>query len=137
MANQFDSLFGVSASALPIREARQKLLAGNLANADTPNYKAKDLDFKAALLKLKGDDDSLPSPSTNLTHRNHIAGFNDAMDTNAYLRFRMPTQPSLDGNTVETHIEKAKFMENNMQQSMTLQFLDSKIKGMREAIRGS
>jgi len=135
MALKFDSIFGVSANALPIREARAKLLASNLANADTPNYKAKDIDFKAALLKLKPDQDSLPTPNTKLTHANHISGFNEPMDTSAYLRFRMPTQPSLDGNTVETHIEKAKFMENGIQQSMTLSFIDGDIKELRDAIR--
>jgi flagellar basal-body rod protein FlgB len=77
----------------------------------------------------------LPTPNTKLTHANHIAGFNEPMDTSAYLRFRMPTQPSLDGNTVETHIEKAKFMENGLQQSMTLSFIDGDIKELRDVIR--
>jgi flagellar basal-body rod protein FlgB len=136
MSINFDSMLGISASALPIREARAKLLASNLANADTPNFKARDIDFRSALLKLKGDDNALPSPSTRLTHSNHIAGFNEPLGTNAYLRYRVPTQPSLDGNTVETDIEKAKFMENGIQHSMTLSFLDEKIKGLKEVLKG-
>ena len=137
MPFNFDTMLGISANALPIREARTKLLASNLANADTPNYKARDMDFRAALLKLKGDDNSLPSPKTRLTHSNHIAGFNEHLGTNDYLRYRMPTQPSLDGNTVETHIEKAKFMENSIQHSVTLNFLDDRIKGLKSALTGN
>ena len=137
MASRFDSLFDIHASALPIREARAKILASNLANADTPNYKAQDIDFKSALLKIRGDKDDLPTPSMALTNGNHIAGFGSGISTADYLKFRNPTQPSLDGNTVETHIEKAKFMENGIQQSVTLQFLDEKIKGIRDAIKGN
>jgi flagellar basal-body rod protein FlgB len=136
MSFNFDSMLGISASTLPIREARAKLLASNLANADTPNFKAQDLDFRSALLKLKSDDQSLASPHTKLTHSNHIAGFNEPLGTQAYLRYRVPTQPSLDGNTVETDIEKAKFMENSIEQSMTLSFLDDKIKGLKSALTG-
>lgn len=136
MPFNFDSMLGMSANALPIREARAKLLASNLANADTPNFKAQDIDFRSALLKLKNDDQSLPSPKTRLTHSNHISGFNEPLGTQAYLRYRMPTQPSLDGNTVESDIEKAKFMENSIQQSMTLSFLDDKIKGLKGALSG-
>jgi flagellar basal-body rod protein FlgB len=136
MASRFDSVLGIHANALPIREMRAKTLAANLANADTPNYKAKDIDFRSALLKLKGDKDDLPTPAMKLTNAGHIAGFSDAITTSQYLKYRNPTQPSLDGNTVETHIEKAKFMENSIEQSMTLQFLDDKIKGIRDALKG-
>ncbi len=135
MASQFDSLFGIHANALPIREARAKILASNLANADTPNYKAQDIDFEAALLKQRGNADDLRSPNMKLTNNRHLAGFTDTMNTASYLKYRNPTQPSLDGNTVETHIEKAKFMENGIQQSVTLQFLDEKMKGIRDALK--
>jgi flagellar basal-body rod protein FlgB len=134
MASRFDSVLGIHANALPIRELRAKTLASNLANADTPNFKAQDIDFKSALLKIRGDKDDLPSPSMKLTNSGHIAGFDSGISTSDYLRFRNPTQPSLDGNTVETHIEKAKFMENGIQHSVTLQFLDDKIKGIKDAL---
>ncbi|MBD3767292.1 MAG: flagellar basal body rod protein FlgB [Gammaproteobacteria bacterium] len=136
MSSSFDSVFGIHADALKLREARGRILASNLANADTPNYKAQDLDFRAAMLKQRGDEMSLRSPSMKLTNSRHIAGFDgDSVSTADYLRFRNPTQPSLDGNTVETHIEKAKFMENAMQHSMTLRFLDDRIKGIKDALR--
>lgn len=136
MSSRFDSVLGIHADALSLRETRGRILASNLANADTPNYKAQDLDFRAALLKQRSDEMSLRAPGMNLTHTGHIAGFaGETISTADYLRFRNPTQPSLDGNTVETHIEKAKFMENGMQHSMTLQFLDDKIKGIKEALR--
>jgi flagellar basal-body rod protein FlgB len=70
-----------------------------------------------------------------LTNNRHLAGFSDTMNTASYLKYRNPTQPSLDGNTVETHIEKAKFMENGIQQSVTLQFLDEEMKGIRDALK--
>lgn len=136
MSSRFDSVLGIHADALKLREARGRILASNLANADTPNYKAQDLDFRAAMLKQRGDEMSLRSPSMKLTNSKHIAGFEgNNLSAAEYLRYRVPTQPSLDGNTVETHIEKAKFMENGMQHSMTLQFLDDRIKGIKDALR--
>lgn len=137
MKSQFDSLFGIHATALPIREARGRILAANLANADTPNYKAKDIDFRAAMLKQRGEEGDLPNPSMKLTNKNHIAGFDGTMSTSDYLRYRNPTQPSLDGNTVETHIEKAKFMENGIQQTMTIEFLNDEIKSISSALKGN
>jgi flagellar basal-body rod protein FlgB len=137
MATKFDPLFGIHATALPIRELRAKTLASNLANADTPNFKAQDIDFKSALLKLRSNPDELATPDMALTNKNHIAGFGSLINTADYLKYRNPTQPSLDGNTVETHIEKAKFMENGIQQSVTLQFLDDEIKGLRDVIKNS
>jgi flagellar basal-body rod protein FlgB len=137
MASRFDSILGIHATALPIRELRAKTLASNLANADTPNFKAQDIDFKSALLKLRSNPDELPTPDMALTNKNHISGFGSLINTADYLKYRNPTQPSLDGNTVETHIEKAKFMENGIQQSVTLQFLDEKIKSLKEVIKGS
>lgn len=135
MSSRFDSLLGIHATALPLREARGRILASNLANADTPNYKAQDLDFRAALLKQRGDEGELRSPHMKLTNSKHLAGFDGAISTADYLRYRNPTQPSLDGNTVETHIEKAKFMENGIEQSMTIQFLNDDIQGIKDALR--
>ena len=129
-----ESIFGIHEAAFRVRNERAQLLANNLANADTPNFKAQDIDFRKALQQAADEFDH-SSTSMNKTHANHIdsEGFSS---TSKFLMYRQPTQPALDGNTVETHIEKAQFAENALQQQATLEFLDSKIKGIRNALRG-
>ncbi|NPA71888.1 MAG: flagellar basal body rod protein FlgB [Gammaproteobacteria bacterium] len=129
-----NSFFGIHESALQIREQRAEVLATNLANADTPNFKARDIDFRAAL--NDASEDLKPTTAMSKTHAHHLEGSTGFGSTDAYLKYRQPTQPSLDGNTVETHIEKAQFMENGLQQTATLEFINGKIMGLRGAIRG-
>lgn len=129
-----DSIFGIHEAAFRVRNERAQLLANNLANADTPNFKAKDIDFRKALSQASED---LPMSGSEMqrTHANHLNSDGFA-STSSFLMYRQPTQPSLDGNTVETHIEKAQFMENSLQQQATLKFLNSKIMGIKNALRG-
>jgi flagellar basal-body rod protein FlgB len=129
-----DSIFGIHERALQVRTLRGEVLASNLANADTPNYKARDVDFRQALSaeQDKFSKDTLPMTSTS---GKHMSG-ESLMNTQDFLKYRMPTQPSLDGNTVEAHIEKAQFMENAMQHQATLEFIDSNIQGIRGALKG-
>lgn len=129
-----ESIFGIHEAALRVRTQRGKLLANNLANADTPNYKARDIDFRKA---LNDESDLLKMSVPNLakTNSRHIEGGGFA-STSEFLKYRMPTQPALDGNTVETHIEKAQFMENAIQHQATLEFVNSKISGIRGALKG-
>ena len=130
-----ESIFGIHETAFRVRSARAEVLANNLANSDTPNFKARDIDFRAALKDAHGDFGSSERFEMARTNKNHIA--NDSVSsTSAFLKYRQPTQPALDGNTVEGHIEKAKFMENSLQQTATLEFLNGKIKGIRGALRG-
>ncbi len=110
---------------------RAQLLAQNLANADTPGYKAKDIDFKAALKQAAGNSMTVPLATTQ---RGHIQPENSFMATEEM--YRMPTQPSLDGNTVEPHVEMAEFTDNSMRYLMTLRIMSGRIKGMLSAIRG-
>lgn len=132
-----ESIFGIHESALKIREQRAEILANNLANADTPNFKARDLDFRSALQDAHSGSRSSENASMAKTNSRHIDGDASSFaSTSSYLMYRQPTQPSLDGNTVESHIEKAKFMENGMQQTATLEFLNGKITGLRGAIQG-
>ncbi len=132
-----ESIFGIHESALKIREQRAEILANNLANADTPNFKAQDLDFRAALQDASSGSSRSETASMTRTNAHHIDGDSDSFaSTSSYLMYRQPTQPSLDGNTVESHIEKAKFMENGMQQTATLEFLNGRITGLRSALRG-
>lgn len=130
-----ESIFGIHEQALQVRTKRAELLASNLANADTPSFKAKDLDFSAALKDASSGMKGSHSSEMKVTNSRHIGG-GEMSSTSQYLMYRQSTQPSLDGNTVETHIEKAKFMENAMQQQATLEFINGKISGIRGALRG-
>ena len=118
-----------------MRSERAEVLANNLANADTPNFKAKDIDFRAAMQEVHGDMRSSERFEMTRTNGRHIEGLAFS-STSEFLMYRQPTQPALDGNTVEAHIEKAKFMENGIQQTATLNFLNGKIKGIRGALKG-
>ncbi len=130
-----ESIFGIHETAFKVRSERAEVLANNLANADTPNFKARDIDFRAALKEAHGEFGSSERFEMTRTNSRHIAA-ESFSSTSAFLKYRQPTQPALDGNTVETHIEKAKFMENGLQQNATLTFLNSKIKGIRGALKG-
>ncbi len=129
MAINFDKALGVHPQALILREKRSEVLASNLANADTPGYKARDLDFQAVLKK------SMPANNTlERTQQGHISP-NDRL-LGATIMFRNPTQSSLDGNTVEDHIEQAKYAENAVQYQASLRFINGSFSGLMTAIRG-
>jgi len=132
MAISIDKVIGFHAQTVKLREQRTELLAANLANADTPGYKARDVDFKQAMDQARQGTASQPS-QMKITHAQHISS---GGGYGAEMMYRTPLQPSIDGNTVDLHIEKAKFTENAMQQQASLTFLNSKIKGMVRAIRG-
>lgn len=131
-----DKYFGLSGQALTIHSRRAEIIAGNLANADTPNFKARDVDFKAALQQAKM---AVPQSSLQTTHANHIAtGGSQASSADALLgelKYRVPNQPSLDGNTVDPLMEKSAFMENALLYQTNLSFLSGKIKSLMAAIK--
>ncbi len=116
MAN-VDPLFGVHGASLALRSQRLSLLASNIANAATPNYKARDIDFNAAL--------------DNATRGQTI----DAAAENA-VQYRVPVTPSLDGNTVELSTEQTLFAENAVQYRTTLAFLEGRIATVKRALVG-
>jgi flagellar basal-body rod protein FlgB len=126
----FDNLFGIHEQALLLHGQRLGVLATNLANADTPNYKARDIDFSAVLAGT--DDAALP---LNVTEDGHISlqsGDTPAVD----LQYRNPYQASLDGNTVEMPVEQAAFAENNVRYQASLAFINMQIADMQLAIAG-
>ena len=129
MTISIDSALGIHADALRLRERRTELLAANLANADTPGFKARDLDFKAVLAQ-QGSAARLAT-----TDAGHIHEANGT-PAHAQLMYRVPSQSSLDGNTVDPHLEKAAFAENTVRYQTTLMLLGSKISGLMSAIRG-
>jgi flagellar basal-body rod protein FlgB len=128
MPTIIDRAFGVHAEALQLRSRRGELLASNLANADTPNYKARDLDFRNALKQAQS------ATSLATTHAGHIPVQNGAVS--AQTLYRVPSQSSLDGNTVDTQIEQVKFAENAARYRASLRFLSGKISGLMTAIKG-
>lgn len=135
MPINIDSALALHADALALRSRRAEVLANNLANADTPHYKARDFDFKAALTQAQGQS---PINSVRLvtTQAGHIAANAGADRLGAELQYRIPNQPALDGNTVDTQIEQAEFTQNAIQYQTSLTFLSGKIRGLLTAIRG-
>jgi len=112
-----DTLFGVHGAALQVRSARMNVLTSNIANAATPGYKARDIDFGAALeARLGGAEGERAAEGATL--------------------YRVPLMPSLDGNTVEMATEQAAFAENAVAYSATLGFLNGRIETITRAIRG-
>jgi flagellar basal-body rod protein FlgB len=125
-----DNLFGIHATALKLRAHRAELLAANIANADTPNFKARDIDFRQTL-KLAATN-SGEMVTTNARHINS-AGHSKM---GAEIMYRTPTQASLDGNTVDLQTERSAFLENSMMYQASLRFLNGRISGLMTAIRG-
>lgn len=127
MSISFDQALGVHAKALGLRAQRSEVLAGNLANAETPNYLARDMDFYSLLAESQGRG------TLAATDNGHIqpGGANPGE-----MMYRVPSQPSIDGNTVDPDQEKAAFAENALRYQVTLRLLSGRIKGMMSAIRG-
>jgi flagellar basal-body rod protein FlgB len=119
-----DPLFGVHGNALALRSQRMAMLASNIANAATPNYKAKDFDFQKALAAASASSDTGNS-TTNL---------DSAVDGAS--GYRVPLQASLDGNTVELSTEQTLFAENAVQYRATLSFLQGRIGTVMTALKG-
>jgi flagellar basal-body rod protein FlgB len=129
MSVNFDKALGIHTQALALREKRSEVLASNLVNADTPGYKARDLDFKSVFKQ------NMPSGvSLERTQPGHIAPSQQLLG--ASLMYRNPNQVSLDGNTVEAHVEQAKFGENAVQYQASLSFINNNLAGLMMALRG-
>jgi flagellar basal-body rod protein FlgB len=112
-----EELFGVHGTALSLRSQRLAMLASNIANAATPGYKARDIDFSAA---LEAADSGMGAMGA----------------AESATRYRVPVMPSLDGNTVELSTEQTLFAENAVQYRATLAFLEGRINTIRRALKG-
>ncbi|MDF0541001.1 flagellar basal body rod protein FlgB [Sphingobium sp. H39-3-25] len=113
-----DSLFGVHGKALALRSQRLSLLASNIANAATPGYKARDIDFESALKEATNKGSSAEAAAKD------------------QMGYRIPLQPSLDGNTVELSTEQTLFAENAVKYRTTLSFLEGRINTISRALKG-
>ncbi|RFA28564.1 flagellar basal-body rod protein FlgB [Alkalilimnicola ehrlichii] len=132
MSISFDKALGAHPAALNLRSERAKVLAENLANADTPHFKARDFDFQAAMQQATAGQKMAPLQTTNERHlqpANFSAG-------RAEMLYRVPYGPALDGNTVEMHAEQSKFAENSVHYQASLTFLGDRIQGLVGALRG-
>lgn len=126
----FNNSLGIHDNALLVRSERSSVLANNLANADTPGFKARDIDFKAI---LRGEVEKMESLKMEETNSRHIPGRQHEGWEKLY---RHPLQPSIDGNTVEENVENKEFTENAMSYNSSFEFLNRKFTGLRGALRG-
>lgn len=130
MAISLDKLMGFQQKALHVRTERMEVIAGNLANANTPGYKARDINFQDAMKNAQHSRDQ----NLTRTHENHIQGH---MNGSNDIEFRIPDQPDTgDGNTVDVQIERNNFLDNGLRYQAGMEFMNGKIKGMKKAITG-
>lgn len=130
MPISFNAALGSHEQALLLRGERMKVLASNIANAETPGYKAKDINFAEALKQATGDGMRMQA-----TRAGHMQA-QGTTSMGAEMKYRVPVQPSLDGNTVDIQRERANFSENAVAYQTTLKILNGKFKGMISALKG-
>lgn len=138
MLGKLDDMMRFQETALNLREKRQQLLASNIANADTPNFKARDIDFNKALqgaLARSGTNATSPNELVKSTTA-HLSSATSATIGGEPLLYSNPRQGSIDGNTVDMDVERNAFTDNAMRYEAGLTFISSKIKGMLTAIQG-
>ncbi len=133
MPLNLDAYLGVHQDALKVYGQRTEVLATNLANADTPNYRARDVDFRSALAAAGSPQSGVQLTATNPAH---VTTTSSDATQSANLKYRVPLAPSLDGNTVDVQMEQAAFAQNTVHFQATLTFLNARFKGLMTAITG-
>ena len=134
MISKLDDALRFQQTALSLRAARQELLASNIANADTPNYKARDVNFASVLQDaLAGTTTDLPAVKTSPMH---LEGNSGTSIMGAPVMYRKPVQPSADGNTVDMDVERAQFADNALRYEASVRFISEQMKTMLTAIQG-
>lgn len=128
-----DPLFGIHAQALSVQRQRMEVLASNLANADTPHYQARDIDFAKVLASTQENTGSTLALAA--TSAQHVQSSSSTSLTSP-LSFRVPLQPSVDGNTVDEQVEQAAFADAALHYQASLSFLNGEVKGLMTAITG-
>jgi len=133
MALPLDNYLGIHPQALKLSARRSEVLAANLANTDTPNYKAQDVDFKSALAASGKASTTLPMVATQASH---IALNSPGDALTVQLKYRVPNASSLDGNTVDSQMEQANFAQNAVRYQASLTFINAKFRNLMTAITG-
>ena len=142
-----DQYFGIHAQSLQFRETRAEMIANNLSNVDTPGYKARDIDFNQVLEQTSTQTTAKPDsligqlPSldtlTQTGQESLSIEKNAVVNSAAYtIQYRTPLQPALDGNTVDAHVEQGEFTKNAVRYQTSMQFLNGRINGLINALRG-
>lgn len=145
MIDKLDAAFNFHQTALRLRAERQELIAANVANADTPNYKARDLDFNAALQQAMSGGNAAAQTTGGdalaMTSTQHLPGVaitsavgNGQLSTN--MLYRKVSQGSVDGNTVDMDVERNQFADNAIRYETSLTLINGQIKRMLAAIQG-
>ena len=132
MIDKLDSTLRFHQEALNLRARRQEVLSANIANADTPNFKARDFDFTSKLTQAV--ERGRQAMSMTNTSPRHIADEAQTLGEGE-LMFRTPGQSSIDGNTVEMDVERVRFADNAMRYELNLTVLSSKIKSLLSAVQ--
>ncbi len=130
--DKMESVLAFQRRALGVQSMRQQLVASNIANADTPHYKARDIDFRAALVAARR---GTAAGGLSTTHPRHIAS-RDASDPARFVGYRTEVQSAVDGNTVDMDQERAAFAESTLHYEASLNFITRMLRGMRTAITG-
>lgn len=130
MSSAIDKAFATNATAMKVYARRAEVLSTNMANVDTPHFKARDLDFRTILQQSQGEQTAL-----SVTNAGHISN-TDRLSTSDALKYRQPMQPSVDGNTVDSEVEQSKFAENTIYYQASVAFMSGTIKGLMSAIKG-
>ena len=134
MPTSIDAYLGIHTRALMLESRRTELLANNVANADTPGFKARDLDFKSAL--TAAGDAGTGAVALRATHAGHLGSAVPGTTALPELKYRVPMAPALDGNTVDAQLEQSAFAENTVRYQATLTFINSKLRTLMTAITG-
>ena len=131
MSNILDNMFGLSSQALDVWQRRSEVIASNIANADTPHYQARDVDFRQVLQQASGE--ATPTLSLSAPTSGQLSATSESADN---LKYRVPLQPSMDGNTVDAQVEQSAFASNMVHYQASLSFINSAIQQLRLAING-
>jgi flagellar basal-body rod protein FlgB len=132
-----NAYLGIQPQALELLSRRMDVLADNLANVDTPNYKARDVDFQAALAAATGASSRAGAPVRLETTSPRDIAASPGAQGSPQLKYRVPLAPSLDGNTVDAQLEQAAFADNSIRYQATLTFISSSLRNLMTAITGS
>ena len=140
MGIHFQKALGVHPMAMQLRLTRAELLSANLANVNTPNFQAKDIDFAAEMQRAKRGNGVMAAPDRSsaqmLSTQMSSTQMSSAQMSSAQIKYRLPYQPSLDGNTVALNVEQAEFSKNALDYQTSLSFLNMKLTGLKQAIEG-
>lgn len=143
MLDRLTQTLDFNAKALVLRADRQRIIASNIANVDTPNYVARDINFGEALQNITQESGQLPSATLSssmsglsVTHRNHLELSAQSASAPGKLGYAVASQPSMDGNSVDLDRERAVFADNAIRYESTLRFINGNVKTMLSAIQG-